>query len=83
MADENGKAEVEKQVNKTWADGTLGFTPWTTADYHRCFWETSVAIDPVAGGNQPVNPTFNQLKANKMKDVLYTLPNTPGSKVTE
>lgn len=83
LADENGKAEVEKQVNKTWADGTLGFTPWTTADYHRCFWETSVAIDPVAGGNQPVNPTFNQLKANKMKDVLYTLPNTPGSKVTD
>ena len=83
LANENGKAEVEKQVNKTWTDGTLGFTPWTTADYHRCFWETSVAIDPVAGGNQPVNPTFNQLKANKMKDVLYTLPNTPGSKVTD
>lgn len=81
LADENGKAEVEKQVNKTWADGTLGFTPWTTADYHRCFWETSVAFVSGAGGNQPVNPTFNQLKA-KMKDVLYTLPNTPESKVT-
>lgn len=83
LADENGKAEVEKQVNKTWADGTLGFTPWTTADYHRCFWETSVAFVSGAGGNQPVNPTFNQLKANKMQDVLYTLPNTPGSKVTD
>lgn len=82
LADENGKAEVEKQVNKTWTDGNLGFSPWTTADYHRCFWETSVAFDPVAGGNQPVNPTFNQLNAN-MKDVLYTLPNTPGSKVTD
>lgn len=82
LADENGKAEVEKQVNKTWADGTLGFTPWTTADYHRCFWETSVAFVSGAGGNQPVNPTFNQLNAN-MKDVLYTLPNTPGSKVTD
>ena len=81
LANENGKAEVEKQVNKTWADGTLGFTPWTTADYHRCFWETSVAFVSGAGGNQPVNPTFNQLKA-KMKDVLYTLPNTPESKVT-
>ena len=81
LANENGKAEVEKQVNKTWTDGTLGFTPWTTADYHRCFWETSVAFDAGAGGNQPVNPTFNQLKAN-MKDVLYTLPNTPESKVT-
>lgn len=81
LANENGKAEVEKQVNKTWADGTLGFTPWTTTDYHRCFWETSVAFVTGAGGNQPVNPKFNQLKA-KMKDVLYTLPNTPESKVT-
>lgn len=79
LANENGKAEVEKQVNKTWADGTLGFTPWTTADFHRCFWEKSVAFDAGTGGNQPVNPTFNQLKA-KMQDVLYTLPNTPESK---
>lgn len=79
LANENGKAEVEKQVNKTWADGTLGFTPWTTSDFHRCFWEKSVGFDAGAGGNQPVNPTFNQLKA-KMQDVLYTLPNTPESK---
>lgn len=79
LANENGKAEIEKQVNKTWADGTLGFTPWTTSDYHRCFWEKSVGFDAGAGGNQPVNPTFNQLKA-KMQDVLYTLPNTPESK---
>lgn len=82
LASENGKAEVEKQVNKTWADGTLGFTPWTTSDYHRCFWEKSVAFDAGTGGNQPVNPTFNQLKA-KMQDVLYTLPNTLESKVTD
>lgn len=82
LADENGKAEVEKQVDKTWTNGTLGFTPWTTADYHRCFWEASVAFDAGVGGNRPVNPTFNQLKA-KMQDVLYTLPNTPESKVTD
>lgn len=82
LASENGKAEVEKQVNKTWADGTLGFTPWTTSDYHRCFWEKSVAFDAGTGGNQPVNPTFNQLKA-KIREVLYTLPNTPESKVTD
>lgn len=81
LANENGKAEVEKQVNKAWTDGNLGFSPWTTSDYHRCFWETSVAFDAGAGANPPVNPTFNQLKAN-MKDVLYTLPNTPGNKVT-
>lgn len=82
LASENGKAEVEKQVNKTWADGILGFTPWTTSDYHRCFWEKSVGFDAGMGANPPVNPTFNQLKA-KMQDVLYTLPNTPGSKVTD
>lgn len=82
LASENGKAEVEKQVNKTWADGNLGFSPWTTSDYHRCFWEKSVAFDAGAGANPPVNPTFNQLNA-KMRDVLYTLPNTPESKVTD
>lgn len=81
MANENGKAEVEKQVKKSWTDGTLGFSPWTTSDYHRCFWESSVAFDAGSGGNQPVNPTFNQLKA-KMQNVLYTLPNTPENKVT-
>lgn len=81
LANENGKAEVEKQVKKTWTDGNLGFSPWTTADYHRCFWESSVAFDAGAGGNQPVNPTFNQLKAN-MQDVLYTLPNTSENEVT-
>lgn len=82
LASENGKAEVEKQVNKTWTDGILGFSPWTTSDFHRCFWEKSVAIDLGPGANQPVNPTFNQLNA-KMQDVLYTLPNTPESKVTD
>ena len=79
LANENGKAEVEKQVKKTWTDGTLGFSPWTTSDYHRCFWESSVAFDAGTGGNPPVNPTFNQLNA-KMQAVLYTLPNTPESK---
>lgn len=82
LANENGKAEVEKQVDKTWTDGTLGFTPWTTSDYHRCFWEKSVGFDAGVGANPPVNPTFNQLNA-KMQDVLYTLPNTPESKVTD
>ena len=82
LASENGKAEVEKQVDKTWTDGILGFSPWTTSDFHRCFWEKSVAIDLGPGANQPVNPTFNQLNA-KMHDVLYTLPNTPESKVTD
>ena len=78
LASENGKAEVEKQVDKTWTDGNLGFSPWTTSDYHRCFWEKSVAFDAGIGGNQPVNHSYNDFKA-KMNDVLYTLPNTPTS----
>ena len=82
LASENGKAEIEKKVDKTWADGTLGINPWTTSDYHRCFWEQSVAFDPGIGGNQPVNHKYSDLKA-KMNDVLYTLPNTPANKVTD
>lgn len=82
LASENGKAEIEKKVDKTWSDGNLGFSPWTTSDYHRCFWEQSVAFDAGIGGNQPVNHKYSDLKA-KMNDVLYTLPNTPASKVTD
>lgn len=82
LASENGKAEIEKQVDKTWSDGNLGFSPWTTSDYHRCFWEKSVAFDAGIGGNQPVNHKYSELNA-KMQDVLYTLPNTPASKVTD
>lgn len=82
LASENGKAEIEKKVDKTWSDGNLGFSPWTTSDYHRCFWEQSVAFDPGIGGNQPVNHKYSDLKA-KMNEVLYTLPNTPANKVTD
>lgn len=82
LADENGKAEVEKQVETTWADGTLGITPWTTYDYRRCFWENSVDFSSGAGSNRPVNHPFNDFKAKK-QDVLYTLPNTPLSPITD
>ena len=82
LASENGKAEIEKKVDKTWSDGNLGFSPWTTSDYHRCFWEQSVAFDAGIGGNQPVNHGYSDLKA-KMNEVLYTLPNTPVNKVTD
>lgn len=82
LADENGKAEVEKQVDKAWTDGTLGIDNWTTYDYRRCFWENSVDFGSVAGANRPVNHPFNDFKAKK-SDVLYTLPNTPLSKITD
>ena len=79
LADEDGKAKVEKSVNTAWTDAILGITPWTTYDYRRSFWETSVEFN--AGTNQPVNHKFNDFKAN-MKDTLYTLPNTPDAKIT-
>lgn len=79
LADENGKAKVEKSVSTSWTDGILGISPWTTYDYRRSFWETSVDFN--AGTNKPVNHNFNDFKA-KIKDVLYTLPNTPDAKIT-
>lgn len=80
LADENGKAKAEKSVNTGWTDGTLGITPWTTYDYRRCFWETSVEFN--AGTNRPVNHKFNDFKAN-MGATLYTLPNTPDATLTD
>lgn len=82
LADEDGKAEVEKQVETSWADGILGITPWTTYDYRRCFWEKSVAFGSGAGANLPVNHSFNDFKAQK-QGVLYTLPNTPLGVITD
>lgn len=82
LADENGKAEVEKQVETSWADGIIGITPWTTYDYRRCFWEKSVAFGSGAGANLPVNHSFNDFKAKK-QEVLYTLPNTPLAAITD
>ena len=79
LADEDGKAKVEKSVNTAWTDAILGISPWTTYDYRRSFWETSVEFN--AGTNQPVNHKFNDFNAN-MKDTLYTLPNTPDNKIT-
>lgn len=82
LADENGKAEIEKQVSTSWTDGIVGITPWTTYDYHRCFWENSVSFGSGAGANRPVNHKFNDFKAEK-NDTLYTLPNTPLEAITK
>ena len=82
LADEEGKAEVEKQVDKAWTNGILDITPWTTYDYRRCFWENSVDFGSGAGANLPVNHSFNDFKAQK-NGVLYTLPNTPLAVITD
>lgn len=84
LATENGKAEMTKQIDLNWTDGTLGIDTWNTVDYHRSFWERSVGFNTGVGSsiNQPVNHTYDEFKA-KMKDELYTLPNTPIEKLTD
>lgn len=83
LADADGKAEVCKQINTSWYAGELGISPWTTSDYHRCFWSKSVPFTSGAqgGANHPVNPTFNEI-TQSLSDAfsatpVYTLPNTP------
>lgn len=72
VADENDQANLEKQITPTWTNDDLGFTStWTTSDYHRSFWETSVAVSL---GNT-VNHKFNEYK-NQSTGYVYTLPNT-------
>lgn len=76
VADENGTANVEKHITNSWTDTGLGITTWTTADYHRSFWETS----PAFAAGTPTNHTFADYTAQH-NDVLYTLPNTPTTAV--
>lgn len=83
VADANGKAEVCKQINTSWYAGELGISPWTTSDYHRCFWSKSVPFNFGAqgGANHPVNPKFEDIKLSLSDEFsttpVYTLPNTP------
>ena len=88
LADADGKAELCKQISTSWYAGELGISPWTTSDYHRCFWSMSVPFNFGAQGgvNHPVNPTFNgitqSLSDEFSADPVYTLPNTPVKVVT-
>ena len=86
LADADGKAELCKQIKTSWYDGGLGISPWTTSDYHRCFWSESVPFTTGAGANRPVNPRFNGITQSLSDDFsdepVYTLPNTPDKVVT-
>ena len=76
VADANGRATVEKAaLSGTWTNNLLGINPWTTGDYHRCFWETSV---PFTDGNKVVNQSFEAITTN-FGNSVYTLPNTPAA----
>ena len=77
VADENGKANLEKQIQTSWSDTGLGFPTWTTADYHRSFWETSVAF---GASNNIVNHKFTDY-TKQPDEFLYTLPNTSATAI--
>lgn len=78
VADENGTANVEKHITNSWTDTDLGISTWTTADYHRSFWETSVAF---GASNAKVNHKFTDYTAAH-DGIVYTLPNTPTAATT-
>lgn len=83
VADENGKAKLEKQITPTWTGTDLGITPWSTVDYKRSFWETSVDF---TGTNPLVNHKFKDYTSNTITTTpsyLYTLPNTPTAAITK
>ena len=86
VADENGRTPITKNIGENsdrtaWAS-TLGFTPWTTADYHRSFCEISTPF--ISGGtadNQPQNHSFKSY-TSAFGSSLYTFPNTPTEAAT-
>ena len=81
VADENDQSTYYKQIDvQNWTDATLGFegtgTPWSSRDYHRCFWSKGVAFGGTSPVHNPKNHPFSEYKAS-LGDALYTLPNTP------
>lgn len=80
LADENGQAELEKQIDVTKNNLTsaiLGIDPWTSPDYHRCFWSASVTFTTASGTNPIVNHKFSEFTTPFGTTPLYTCPNTP------
>lgn len=76
VADENANAMVVKQISNSWTNDNLGITPWNTADYHRCFWESMMPNATGTSIYSNVNHTFNNYTANITTGIKYTLPNT-------
>lgn len=80
LADENGTAELEKQIDvssNNWTSAILGIDPWTSPDYHRCFWSASVPVTVSSGSNPIVNHAFSAFTTPFGATPLYTCPNTP------
>lgn len=79
LADEQPNAYIKKNIegNANWSNATsddyLNFT-WTTADYHRSFWETRPAQESLSDiVNHPWS-SYNQGLSSTAAQ--YTMPNT-------
>lgn len=86
VADENGTAMLEKNIDQRWTDTGLGFTssdPWNSADYHRCFWENSTVAGTAE--NPSLNYSYTAIAGNAFGQdkYVYTLPNTLQAATTE
>ena len=81
LADEDLKADLEKQILNgdldKWTNPILGIDPWTSSDYHRCFWSASVAITPDGGSNTAGNYAYSAFTTAFGSTPHYTCPNTP------
>lgn len=94
VADEAPRAALEKNIGtsvdwNSWVTGApkfLGFTPWTSPDYYRSFWEITPQANTVNPDDEdsytPVNHNFNSytktLGSNDDNTgIAYTLPSTP------
>lgn len=60
----------------------LGINPWSTADYHRSFWEVSPDYNALSSDN-PIDYKFTDYTSGFYSDatsnqgVFYTMPSTP------
>lgn len=79
VADYNQNSYLVKHISSSWTDESLGITTWSTNDYHRSFWATSVPFDDthVAG-----NYTWNNADI-ALGQSVYTQENTPTSAITD
>lgn len=77
VADYKTQSYLLKHIDPTWTDGAIGITPWSSADYHRSYWATSVASN-VANGY-----SWSKITTPVGTGVVYTQENTPTSTVTD
>lgn len=76
IANTNAKANLVKNIDTSWTNETLGFTPWNADNYYRCFWETSDDTELTT------SVSYNSL-TTQINGVVYTQPNTSATSSPE